>query len=205
MLDAFKKFGVPKCIKVDNGRPFGDPQRQTVPVLSLWLICLGIRVILNRVRTPQDNAKVERSQGVLSNWTEWEKCADAWEMQDALWRETDFHNHHFPVTRLANRTRAEAFPNMLRSPKDFNPADFDVQRAFEFLEKGNWEREVSQNGQFSFGGKRYQAGTRLAHQVVSLKMNAKIRKWQVFAPNGTLIKELDTNLTTENIWNLDIT
>jgi transposase InsO family protein len=165
---------------------------------------MGIRVIFNRVRTPQDNAKVERSQGVLSDWTEWEKCDNMWQLQCALWDEVDFHNIHFPVSRLQNRTRIQAFPNMLKSPKDFNPADFDIQRAFDFLATGSWEREVSLNGQFSFWGKRYQAGTKLAHQVVSLKMNAKNRKWQVFGPDGILLKELDTHFTADNIWKLGI-
>jgi hypothetical protein len=56
---VFKTFGVPSWIKVDNGRPLGDPQLEIIPPLALWLLCLGIKVIWNRPATPQDNAKVK--------------------------------------------------------------------------------------------------------------------------------------------------
>ena len=100
LITIFKNWGVPQWLKVDNGRPFGDPRRETIPALALWLIALGIKVIWNRPRTPQDNAKVERSQGVLSHWTEFEKATDYFDLQIRLWKEADFHNYHFPLRRF---------------------------------------------------------------------------------------------------------
>ena len=73
LIVIFKSHGIPDWIKVDNGRPFGDPQMELIPPLALWLIGLGIQVIWNRPGTPQDNAKVERSQGVMARWTEYAK------------------------------------------------------------------------------------------------------------------------------------
>ena len=66
LQQSFEQWGLPKSIKVDNGKPFGDPQRSSVPVLALWLIGLGVEVIWNPPRSPRANAKVERMQGTTS-------------------------------------------------------------------------------------------------------------------------------------------
>lgn len=161
LLNIFKKWGLPQWIKVDNGRPFGDPQRQSIPALALWLIAYNIGVIFNRPRTPQDNAKVERSQGVLSNWTEWQKCLNATDLQQRLLQEAEFHNLHYPVSRLGGKTRAETFDNILESPNRFEQQNFELQRVLDFLAKGSWERDVSQNGQFSFRGQRMGVGKKI--------------------------------------------
>jgi hypothetical protein len=34
LINLFKKWGMPKSIRVDNGKPLGDPQRKLVPLLS---------------------------------------------------------------------------------------------------------------------------------------------------------------------------
>src|SRR3954468_9301443 len=68
MKQLFEQWGLPSYIRVDNGKPFGDPQRCSVPELALWLIGLGIEVVWNRPRTPKDNAKVERMQATTSRW-----------------------------------------------------------------------------------------------------------------------------------------
>jgi transposase InsO family protein len=61
----FHQWGQPQCLRVDNGLPFGDPGSDLVPVLSLWLIGLGIDVLWNRPYQATDNAKVERMQGTM--------------------------------------------------------------------------------------------------------------------------------------------
>src|SRR5437867_5557619 len=74
LLRCFRRWGLPRAIKVDNGKPFGDPQRTSVPELALWLCGLGVGVIWNPPRSPRDNAKVERMQGTTAAWAEVEKC-----------------------------------------------------------------------------------------------------------------------------------
>lgn len=204
LLNVFRTHGLPECIKVDNGRPFGDPQRQNIPVLVLWLLAFGIKIIFNRPRTPQDNAKVERSQGVLSKWTEWEKCADRFELQYKVWKEADFHNMHYSVSRLGGKTRIQAFDNLLRSPKTFDPSDFDPQRTIDFVAKGLWQREVSKNGQFSFWAQKINVGKKYAHQSVSIKLDPQKNNWQAFDRDGNLLKSFDTNFTAQNLWKLNL-
>lgn len=204
LIQIFKNWGIPRWIKVDNGRPFGDPQRQTVPVLALWLTALGIQVIFNRPRIPQDNAKVERSQRVLSNWTEWHKCANAAELQHRLWKEADFHNMTYPVSRLDGKTRREAFPGLSRSDIEFNPENFELQRALDLLAQGHWQRVVSINGQIDFWGIRIRVGKHYARQFMSIKLDPKQNLWMIFNPQGAIIKVVETSITDQKLWKLDL-
>lgn len=204
LIKAFQTVGQPLAIKVDNGRPLGDPKREIISVMALWLISLGIRVILNKPRTPTDNAVVERSQGVLANWVEYHKCKNTADLQSHLTREADCYNHRYKVTRLKNRTRIEAFPGLLKSPHPFNSKGLDVQKAIDFVAKGAWERDVSKNGQLSFWGQRIGIGKDYAHHRVNLKLNAKTNQWEIFAKDGKLIKAYDSNITRQNLERLDM-
>lgn len=203
LITIFKNRGVPDWIKVDNGRPFGDPQLELIPPLALWLIGLGIKVIWNRPATPQDNAVVERSQGVMANWTEFAKCENTNDLQLRLWKEADFHNLHFPIRRKGNKKRIELFPKLLHTGKDWKPAGFKLNRVLIFLAKAQWERKVSANGQISIYGQRFSVGMQLKHQKVSLKLNPRKNLWHIFDANGELIKDQPSPFSEKSIWNLD--
>ena len=202
LITIFKNHGVPRWIKVDNGRPFGDPQIELIPPLALWLIGLGIKVIWNRPATPQDNAKVERSQGVMGRWTEYAKCKDAYELQLRLWREAEFHNYHFPIRQLDKQTRYQKFPGLTHTGRIWNPADFKLNRTLIFLAKGNWERKVSSSGQVNIYGLQLSVGMAYKHQKVSIKLNPRKNEWNIFDKNGNLIKELRSPFTEKSIWSL---
>lgn len=204
LLPIFKTWGVPQWIKVDNGRPFGDPQMQAIPVLALWLIALDIGVIWNRPRMPQDNAKVERSQGVLANWTEWRKCKNAWHLQARLWEEACFHNLHYPVQRLKGQTRLQAFPQLLQSPRPYQPADFDPQRALDLIAQGAWKRQVSKVGQINMWNQVLQVGAAYRYQTVSIKLDPAANQWNIFDANGVLIKAFAAGITAQKLWALDL-
>ena len=204
LIWIFKVWGVPGWFKVDNGRPFGDPQMELVPPLALWLIGLGIRVVWNRPATPTDNAKVERSQGVMGKWTEYAKCPDTPGLQDRLWKEAEFHNLHFPVRRKKNRKRIELFPRLLHTGREWSPGDFELERVLAFLATGHWERKVSSNGQVSIYGQRFSVGVRHKHQVISLKLDPVKNCWNIYDAGGGPIKEQPSPFSEKNIWALDL-
>lgn len=204
LITIFKNWGVPQWIKVDNGRPFGDPTLEVIPVLALWLIALGIKVIWNRPRMPQDNAKVERRQDVLGNWTEFRKAKDTFDLQVRLWEESHFYNYHFPIRRLNNQKRIEAFPQLAFTGRPWNPNDFELQRALDFLAKGNWERKVTTSGQVIIYGRRFSVGRPYRHQRVSIKLCPTQNHWKVFDANGSLIKSQPTSFSEKSLWALDL-
>lgn len=57
---AFKQYGLPEIIHVDNGTPFGSMGPGGLSKLSVWLIGLGIEVEFSRPGCPQDNGCHER-------------------------------------------------------------------------------------------------------------------------------------------------
>lgn len=203
LIFIFKIWGVPNWIKVDNGRPFGDPKLELIPPIALWLIGLGIKVIWNRPATPQDNAIVERSQGVMANWTEFSKCQSTQDFQVRLWREAHFHNFHFPIRRKRNRKRIELFPKLRHTGNTWKPQDFKLKRVLIFLKKANWERKVSVNGQISFYGQRFSVGTKYKHQKVSIILEHRKNQWNIFDDKGKLIKTKSSPFSEKSIWNLD--
>lgn len=194
---------MPLQIRVDNGRPFGDPKMDLAPPLALWLIGLGIKVIWNPPARPQKNAKVERSQGVMGRWTEYGKCKDTDDLQERLWREAEFHNCYFPIRRLGGKTRMQTYPGLLYSGREWNPSVFKLNRCLVFLAKGRWERKVSTNGQINHYGKRLSVGIAYKHQIVSIKLDARKNQWNVFSSKGDLIKTEPTSFSSQSVWVLD--
>ncbi len=204
LIAIFKQWGVPQWIKVDNGRPFGDPLLKTPPPLALWLIGMGIAVSWNRPATPQDNAVVERSQGVMARWTEYQKSTTADELKARLHKEAHFHNYHFPIRRQGGRKRCDIYPSLSTTGKEWNEADFDLNRVLEFLAEGYWERKVSVNGQVSIYGHIFSIGRCFKHQKVSIKLDAQQNAWQIFDAKGSLIKTQPTNFSEESVCKLDL-
>ena len=113
LITSFEKWGKPDWIKVDNGRPFGDPTLEQITKTALWLIAYGIKVIWNRPRVPQDNAKVERSQGILANWVNPKECQSHEDLQTKVSAEGEFYNQHFPNRRMKHKTKFNCFPQLL--------------------------------------------------------------------------------------------
>lgn len=204
MIKVFEKWGVPIWIKVDNGRPFGDPRLEVVPPIALGLIGLGIRVIWNPARSPKKNAIVERSQGVLGKWTEFYKCKDQHQLQMRLNEEGKFYNHHFPIRRLSGKKRIEVFPSLGYTGRPYQPQQFQLKRALSFLAQGNWVRKVSSTGQVSMYDHRFSVGMYFKHQNVNIKICPTTNVWQIFDIAGELIKSVPTKFSRQSLWNLDL-
>lgn len=204
LIKVFEKWGIPSWIKVDNGRPFGDPRLEVVPPLALWLIALGIPVIWNPARSPKKNAIVERSQGVLGKWTEFHNCRDRDHLQVRLNREGKFYNYHFPIRKLSGQKRIEAFPDLAHTGRPYQPEKFQLKRALNFLAQGNWVRKVSSTGQISMYNHRFSVGMRFKYQNISLKICPERNAWQIFDATGELIKAVPTKFSKQSLWKLDL-
>jgi transposase InsO family protein len=59
---AFRRYGMPARINVDNGSPWGSPAQHEhgITKLTIWLIRLGITISHSRPAHPQTNGKDER-------------------------------------------------------------------------------------------------------------------------------------------------
>jgi transposase InsO family protein len=65
LTDAFRDYGLPERMTMDNGAPWGSGAGHDITPLSLWLMRLGIRVSHSRPYHPQTQGKNERFNGTL--------------------------------------------------------------------------------------------------------------------------------------------
>ena len=65
LLRVFRRYGLPKTIRVDNGAPFGGKGSLGLSRLSVWWLRLGIAVEFVRPAHPQDNGAHEQMHRVL--------------------------------------------------------------------------------------------------------------------------------------------
>ena len=205
LIAVFEPWGQPQCIKVDNGRPFGDPGSDLIPVMALWLIGLGIDVLWNRPRQPTDNAKVERMQAVTANWAEPEQCADPAMLQEHLDEVAHIQRSLYRCRRLGNQTRIECYPDLLAGGVAYAEADFDLGRVFRFLAQGTWVRKVSQVGQIDFYSQRWQVGAAYRRQQVSLELDVSSRQWVVRDEDDQELKRFASSFISEaTLWSLSL-
>jgi putative transposase len=61
---VFRRYGLPRAIRVDNGPPFGGPSPRGLSRLAVWWRRLGIKVNYGRPAHPEDNAAHEQMHGV---------------------------------------------------------------------------------------------------------------------------------------------
>ena len=205
MIQAFQRWGQPKVIRLDNGAPLGDPKRKSIPPLALWLMGLGIKVIFNRPARPTDNAKVERMQQTTKNWAVVEQVQHFQQLLEVLDRTRHLQRQLYKVTRLAGRTRLEAFPELLDNPNKYRPDNFCIQRVYQHLAQWTFVRLVGKNGQFALYNQKYHIGTAWKKQYITVKFDPQQILWFVFDSNGLFLDALPAiNLQKENILNLTV-
>ncbi|OOG53324.1 IS481 family transposase [Rhodanobacter sp. B05] len=90
LTEAFRRYGMPVRMNMDNGSPWGSPggDSRGLSALSLWLVRLGIRVSFSAPAHPQTNGKEERfhrslkaevlAGRVFTNHAHAQQAFDAW-------------------------------------------------------------------------------------------------------------------------------
>jgi hypothetical protein len=104
---AFARWGKPRCLRVDNGYPWGATGGLPT-LLALWLAGLGVALATNPPRQPKANARVERSQRTAAAWAEPGSCADAHALEQRLEQEDRLQRQEYPA--IDGRSRRAALP-----------------------------------------------------------------------------------------------
>lgn len=206
MQQIFEQWGLPRYIRVDNGRPFGDPQRCSIPELALWLTGLGIEVVWNRPRSPKDNAKVERMQSTTSRWTEVEQCDNCTELQTKLDRAASVQRECYPLRRLDLKSRKELYPELWNNSSAYNPhTAFDVNRITAYLSQFSFVRKVNKRGVFHFYAQQVYAGRKHIHQTLCLRYDSDTNRFRLTDQNNTTIGYVQAdNFNQEHIQSLSV-
>lgn len=196
---------MPKSIRTDNGLPFGVPSRDVIPVLSLWLMAWGIKPILNRPKMPTDNPNVENNQHTTARWAEVLKAANVTQMEINLDEAAMFQRDYFQVSRWGHCTRKDIFPQFYDNPRKFDKANFDVNRAYQFLAKAIYPRLISSTGSIRVYNKAFSVGQQFKGQVTFLNFSPTEIAWICLNRDNQILKVIpDPRFTEENLYNLNL-
>jgi len=147
LRQVFSRWGRPERFRVDNGTPWGSPGDWPTD-LALWLIGLGVGMIWNPPRRPQENGVIERSQGTGKRWGEPHTCGDPDELQQRLDAMDRIQRAVYPS--LQGRSRLQAFPQLQQPLRTYSKAwekrAWDLELVLAHLADYSVSRRVDRKG-----------------------------------------------------------
>src|SRR5262245_53895552 len=204
---VFSRWGRPQRFRVDNGVPWGSKGDWPTD-LALWLIGLGVDMIWNPARRPQDNGVVERSQGTGKRWGEPETCGSPEELQRRLEEMDRIQREVYPSIQGQNRW--EAFPELRQIERPYSESwekkNWDVQRVLTHLANDNALRRVDRKGQVSIYGRNHYVGQQHQGQDIYVLLDPVDREWVFATAAGVqLRRKAADEITEERILKLQVT
>lgn len=163
---------------MDNGWPWGS-SGDLPPFLALWLVGLGVGVIHNPARSPQDNARVERFHGLIEPWAEPKDCPDFATWQERLVWLSQVQRERYPS--VGKQSRWQAFPELARVGRPYasvqEAAVWDLERVKAYLAQGLWVRQVDQIGRVTLYHRARSVGRAHKHEKVFVRFDAETTEW----------------------------
>jgi transposase InsO family protein len=174
LIKAFRRYGLPRKMLMDNGPPWGVPNALGSPtMLSVWLMDLDVNVCHGRPYHPQTQGKEERfhrtlKQEVLQGRT-FETLKETQNNFDR-WREV--YNHERPHEALELKPPVSRYQVSSRAyPEQLTPFEYDESFAV---------RRVCDNGRMVFRGKVYRVNRGFAHRQVGVRATDQDGIWAVY-------------------------
>jgi hypothetical protein len=206
MRQLFAEWGLPERLRVDNGAPWGS-WNDLPPALALWWMGLGIAMIWNHPRRPQENGFVERANGLFDQWGEPSHCPSF-----AVWTErlawiVQTQREEYPAKH--GQSRGAANPSLSTNARQYAGTDEDNQWKLEwvqaYLEQGRWARHVSSVGQITLYNRTYGVGRAYAKVQVWVRYDTPSAAWVVQDAQGKeLVRHAASQITAERIRALDV-
>jgi transposase InsO family protein len=164
LTEAFRRYGLPAAMLMDNGSPWGSAGAQPLTGFSLWLIRLGIRVAHGRPYHPQTQGKDERFHRTLKwevlrhfNFTSLEHCQREF---DSF---RDRYNLMRPHDALGLATPVSCYrPSPIPFPESLPPVEYPP---------GLEVRKVQAEGWFSYRGQAFRVSKALRGYPIALRQS----------------------------------
>jgi hypothetical protein len=203
----FSRWGKPQSFRVDNGFPWGSKGDWPTD-LALWLIGLGVDMIWNPARRPQDNGVIERSQGTGKRWGEPETCQDADELQRRLDNMDRIQREVYPS--IKGKSRWLAFPGLQHNERSYSKAwekrSWDLQPVLDHMANDHALRCVDRKGQVWIYGRSHYVGKAHQGQDVYVFLDPVDREWVFATREGVqLRRKAAAEITQERILKLQVT
>ena len=202
---AFSRWGRPGGLRVDRGCPWVSPGGLPSD-LELWLAGLDVALHVNRAGRPQDNAKVERSQGTAKRWAEPQACRSAEELQRRLDEEDRVQRDVYRDD--GGMTRLERHPGLLHSGRGYAAGwerhGWDAARALARLGEHRAARKVNAQGQVSLYDRHHRVGRERAGQVLEVSFDAGRSEWRFELAGAEVARCAAPQVTEEAIRLLEL-
>ena len=203
----FAQRGLPEHLRIDNGMPWGS--RGDLPTdLACWLAGLGVGLLANPPRRPQDNGVVERSQGVGKSWGEPQRCDSAAELQRRLEELDRWQRDLYPIAR--GRSRREVYPALAHSGRRYDPAEeparWELSRAWAWVGEHLVPRRVDSQGKVSLYNRPYTVGLKWSGRRIWVGFDPERGDWMFQDEKGHEIRRQSApELSAERIVALEVT
>lgn len=207
LRQVFSKWGRPERFRVDNGTPWGSAGDWPTD-LALWLIGLGIGMIWNPPRRPQDNGVVERSQGTGKRWGEPKTCRHPQELQERLDDMDRIQREVYPS--IQGRSRWEAFPDLRHSTRTYSKAwekrSWDLELVRGHLADYSVQRRVDSKGQVSLYNRNHYVGKPHSGQDIYVVFDPNDNEWVFTTIQGVQLRhKAAEEISRERITKLQVT
>jgi hypothetical protein len=191
LREAFARWGLPTRIRVDHGTPWGS--KGDLPTdLALWLLGLGVEVVWNPPRRPQDNGVVERSQGTGKRWAEPLRCRDPDDLQQRINELDRIQRERYPGP--GGKSRLDAFPALAHSGRSYAPEReaprWDLDPVLAHLGRYTVSRTVDGSGTISLYNRNRYVGAALSGRRVSITLDPGALQWVVASRDGVCYHRL---------------
>jgi hypothetical protein len=188
---AFVHWGLPGRLRVDNGKPWGS-WSDLPPALALWLIGLGIDMVWNDPRRPQQNGVVERSQGTAKRWAEPHVCRTVAELQARLDEDDGLQRERYPVAQ--GRSRWQVFPGLAHTGRPYRKGDeaqrWSLARVRDHLAGYAVPRQVDRQGKVSVYNRNLYVGVVHGGKQVCIQFDPDQGHWLISDRAGQQLRTL---------------
>lgn len=171
----FRRYGLPRAMRMDNGGPFGGSGPRGWTQLTARWIKLGIKIEYGRPRCPQDNAAHEQMHLVLKNETTRPAASNARAQQQRFDRWRRRYNEQRPHESLAQRPPAALY----QPSKRVLPA-----RPPRWTYPPRWLRiRLDARGRYQWRGHRRLIGRAFGHEQLGAKRRGPDQLAIYFGPH----------------------
>ncbi len=173
LVDAFRRYGLPRALITDNGSPWGDGPGSPFTPLGVFLIDQGVRIAHSRPYHPQTMGKDERFHRSLKAEALAGRPFDTLEeAARALERWRHVYNHQRPHEALDLATPADRYQP---SPREYR----ETPEPFDYA-PGDYLRKVQHGGWLTLRGRNKRVPKAFKGKQVALRPHQRDGVFEVY-------------------------